>query len=149
MRAIQKAKNRLRFERADCTKIPSTPTAMRILILLTVNKLPVDMPNLLQNFSFSECATINPNYYLNDITQIGIFGSGNFNSISKLKSKKYFGKECTNLTAEKNPVALPDTIHNTCVWAAKKYHPQIHTNGSMWSIHGPYTCRCDTQGPVS
>ena len=39
----------------------STPTAMHIL--LTVNKLPVDMPNLLPNFSFSihVCATNNPN----------------------------------------------------------------------------------------
>ena len=50
-----------------------TPTAMpmpmAMRILLTVNKLPVDMPNLLQNFSFSECATNNPNY-LNDINII-------------------------------------------------------------------------------
>ena len=29
--------------------------------------------------------------------------------------KIYFSKECTNLTAGKNPVALPDpTVHNTC-----------------------------------
>ena len=42
------------------------------------------------------------------------------------------------LTAGKNPVALPDTIHNTCVWGAKKYHPQIHTNGSMWSVWTTY-----------
>ena len=25
---------------------------------------------------------------------------------------------------------------------AKKYHPQIHTKWSMWSIHGPHLCRC-------
>ena len=31
----------------------------------------------------------------------------------------------------------------TCVWGAKKYRPQIHTNWSMWSIHGPLACRCD------
>ena len=44
-------------------------------------------------------------------------------------------KECTtNLTAGKNPVALPDTIHNKCVWGAKRYHPQIYINGSKWSI---------------
>ena len=56
------------------------------------------------------------------------------------EKKKKIGKECTNLTAGKNPVALPDTItiHNTCVWGAKKYHPQsqIYTNGSKWSMEG-------------
>ena len=30
--------------------------------------------------------------------------------------KNISGKVCTNLTARKNPVALPDTIHNACVW---------------------------------
>ena len=51
-----------------------------------------------------------------------------------------------NLTAgrKKNPVSLPDTIHNTCVWGAKKYHPQIHTKSlsgvcGPFIIHGPLT----------
>ena len=34
--------------------------------------------------------------------------------------KKHFSKECTNLGAGKTPLALPDPIHNTCVWGAKK-----------------------------
>ena len=34
----------------------------------------------------------------------------------------YFSKECTNLAARKIPVALPDPIHNTCVWGAKNTH---------------------------
>ena len=74
--------------------------------------------------------------------------------------KKYFSKDTVISAPEKNLVALPDPIHNTCVWAAKKKHPQasnfqnkslkkvkrlkIYTHWlrlslrlkwSMWSIH--------------
>ena len=50
---------------------------------------------------------------------------------------------CTNLGAGKTPVALPDPIHNTCVWGAKKYHPQIHTKSktSKWRLE--YVVRMD------
>ena len=44
------------------------PSLVPMCISCNSEKLPVDMPNLLQNFSFSVCATNNPNYtYLNDI----------------------------------------------------------------------------------
>ena len=48
---------------------PITPKSPRVLLQcvshVTVKQLTVDMSLLLQNFSFSVCATKNPNYYLN------------------------------------------------------------------------------------
>ena len=44
------------------------PSQMYISCNSLKKKMPVDRPNLLQNVSFSVCATNNPNLYLNDIS---------------------------------------------------------------------------------
>ena len=81
---------------------------------VTVKKLTVDMSLFLQNFSFSVCATKNPNLYLNTNNQIQIFGSVKLNSISQLQCEKHIlAKNALISAPEKKTVALPDPIHNT------------------------------------
>ena len=49
--------------------------------------------------------------------------------------KKYFSKECTNLSAAKYQLqCVIPYINNTCVSGAEKYHPQYTLSG----VCGPY-----------
>ena len=72
------------------------------------------------------------------LIQIQIFCSVNLNSISQLKYKKIFflAKNALISPQERNPVALPDTIHDTRVWGAKKYHPQ-RLKYTLMGVSGP------------